>query len=107
MRAREVTLQVRLLYFEGCPHWRTADERLRQALERVERRDVEVERRQVTDVENAEREGLRGSPTVLVDGRDPFADEGAPVGLTCRIYQTDQGAQGAPTVEQLIGVLDE
>jgi hypothetical protein len=49
--------------------------------------------------------GFRGSPTVLVDGRDPFADRQAPVGLSCRVYSTPEGLAGAPTVAQLIEVL--
>lgn len=35
--------------------------------------------------EAAERWSFRGSPTVLVDGRDVFAVGGEPVGLSCRI----------------------
>lgn len=55
--------------------------------------------------EDAERLGFRGSPTILIDGEDPFADEAAPVGLACRVFATPDGLRGAPTVEQLVGVL--
>ena len=48
---------------------------------------------------------FRGSPTVLVDGRDPFADESAPAGLSCRVFATPEGLRGAPTVGQLLAVL--
>ena len=34
----------------------------------------------VPTAEEAEAVGFRGSPTVLVDGVDPFADPAAPVG---------------------------
>ena len=66
---------------------------------------MRVEHRQVTTPEQAQSTGFRGSPTVLVDGRDPFADPDAPVGLSCRVYRTDAGLAGAPTVEQLFAVL--
>jgi len=36
-----------------------------------------------------------------VDGVDIFADADAPVGLSCRVYQTPDGPAGSPTLEQL------
>lgn len=47
--------------------------------------------------------GFSGSPTILVDGQDPFADQDAPIGLACRLYATEEGLQGAPTIAQLRG----
>jgi hypothetical protein len=55
--------------------------------------------------EEAEAGPFRGSPTVLVNGRDPFADTDSPVGFSCRVYRTEGGLAGAPTVEQLVAVL--
>ena len=96
-------MEIELLYFEDCPHWRTADERLRTV---AERRRIPITRRMVDTSEDAERHGFRGSPTILVDGRDPFATGDEPVGLSCRIYRTPEGAAGSPTVEQLETILD-
>jgi hypothetical protein len=42
---------------------------------------------------------------MLINGVDPFADPDAPVGLSCRVYRTDDGPAGSPTVEQLLAVL--
>lgn len=98
-------MDVTLLYFDGCPNWRTAEQRLVEALERLGRRDVAVARRKVTSREEAHDVGFTGSPTVLVDGRDPFADPRGPVGLACRLYATRDGAQGAPSVDDLVAVL--
>ncbi|MGV8968390.1 MAG: thioredoxin family protein [Cellulomonas sp.] len=67
----------------------------------TERRGVTVTHHLVETLEEAERVGFHGSPSVLLDGVDPFADAGAPVGLACRIYQTPAGPAGAPTLEQL------
>ena len=69
------------------------------------RDDVRVEHRLVSTPEQAEAAGFRGSPTVLVNGRDPFADPDAPAGLSCRVYPTEAGLAGAPTVEQLLEAL--
>jgi hypothetical protein len=55
--------------------------------------------------EDAEKLAFRGSPTVLVDGIDPFADENSPVGFTCRVFQTENGMEGSPSVAQLREVL--
>ena len=99
------SLQVVLLYIEGCPHWRTADERLRAALVLAGRSHVRVRRRVVATPEEAEALGFRGSPSVLVDGRDPFPAPEGPAGLSCRIYSTDAGPAGSPTVDQLFEAL--
>jgi hypothetical protein len=45
--------------------------------------------------------GFTGSPTLLIEGTDPFARPGAPVALACRTYPTPSGLAGAPTIEQL------
>ena len=100
-------MKVSLLYFEGCPNWRETDGRLREALAQVGRSEVTVEYRDVATPDEAEAVQFRGSPTVLVDGRDPFAVPGSPVGLSCRLYRTPDGLAGAPTVEQLVEVLGE
>lgn len=96
-------MRVELHYFEGCPHWQTADDRLRQV---AHARGLSVERRLITTPAEAEAARFRGSPTILVDGLDPFARGDEPVGLTCRIYQTPSGPAGSPTLAQLEAVLD-
>lgn len=95
-------MDVTLLYFDGCPSWQVADERLRTLGGEL---GFDVGRRKVDTPEAAEALQFRGSPTVLVDGRDPFARGDEPVGLSCRIYQTPDGPAGAPTMDQLREVL--
>ena len=95
---------VELLWFAGCPSWQLAEGRLREALS-LAQLDAELVLVEVRTPEEAERLGFPGSPTVLVDGRDPFADEVAPAGLACRLFRTPDGLRGAPTVEQLVEVL--
>lgn len=88
-------------YFDGCPHWRLADERVRAALQLVGLGGGAVRHERVHNDEEAERTGFHGSPTILVAGADPFPAPAAPQGLTCRVYQTAAGPQGAPTVDEL------
>src|SRR5205807_9446173 len=71
---------VRLLYFDDCPNWRVADARLKAALVGMGADPDTVIYEQVTTIEQAEALGFRGSPTILVDGTDPFADPEAPAG---------------------------
>jgi len=64
-----------------------------------------IELVEVTTQEQAERIGFRGSPSVLVDGRDLFAQTGTDFGLMCRVYSTPEGLRGSPTTEQLVAAL--
>lgn len=99
-------MDVTLMFFADCPNRRVADQSLRAALARAGHYGVHVEHRLVTTPEQAAAAAFRGSPTVLVDGRDPFADPEAPVGMSCRVHDTDGGAlAGAPTIDQLLAVL--
>lgn len=96
-------MNIELLYFEGCPNWRITDERL--ATIATQRSDITLTHHLVESIEEAERVGFHGSPSILVDGKDVFADADTPVGLSCRVYQTPKGPAGAPTVEQLRAAL--
>ena len=95
-------MTVELLYFESCPNWRVADARLATI---AAERGLAVRHRQISTPEEAEVAGFLGSPTILVDGRDPFATGDEPSGLSCRIYQTPDGPAGSPTLAQLRSVL--
>ena len=86
---------------DGC----LADERLREALREAGADGSAITYEKIETPEQAEKTGFRGSPTILVDGRDPFADEDAPVGLSSRIYRTDAGPAGAPSLPQLVVAL--
>lgn len=96
-------MDITLLYFDDCPNWRVADERL--AAIAAERADLTVTRHLVDTLEEAERVGFHGSPSILVDGVDVFAEPDAAVGLSCRVYRTPEGLAGAPTLEQLRAAL--
>lgn len=92
-------MKIILQYFDGCPNWEVLDQRLAEVIDG--RSDVRVTHQRVETTEDAVRLGFHGSPTVLVDAVDPFADEHTPVGLACRVFRTPAGLAGSPTVEQL------
>src|SRR5665811_2134062 len=103
-REQDGSMKLQLLYFDGCPNWHVADDRLQEAFEELGSR-VEVERVLVSTQEEAQAWSFHGSPSVLVDGDGPFAEPDADVGLSCRLYRTPAGLAGAPTVVQLVEVL--
>ena len=96
-------MNIELLYFDDCPNWRVAAERLDDI---ANRRGLTVTRRIISTDEEAEAARFRGSPTILIDGEDHFAADDAPFGLACRMYQTPDGPAGSPTTEQLEVIID-
>ncbi len=90
-------------YFRGCPHWQLADQRVRLAARG--RDDVSIEQQLVETAEQAQQLRFTGSPTILIDAVDPFAEVDQPIGLGCRLFRTPDGLAGCPTVEQLVEVL--
>lgn len=95
---------VEVRYVDGCPNAATAQRRLAAALAETGRGDVSVRLRRIDDERQAVLLGFTGSPTILVDGVDPFQAPAA-AALTCRLYPTPDGLAGCPTVDQLIRVL--
>ena len=93
-------MDITLQYFDDCPHWKTMDRHLKTLID-ARSVDATVHYQLIDTPETAAEHGFRGSPTVLIDGADPFADPGAPVGLSCRVYITENGAAGSPTLHQL------
>ncbi len=98
-------MRVTLQYFNGCPNWKETEAHIETL--RSEGFDLVFDRQLIETPEAAEQHGFRGSPTVLVDGVDPFADPDAPVGLSCRVYATETGYAGSPSLDQLRAALQE
>ena len=60
------------------------------------------------DLAEAARWGMHGSPTLLIDGRDPFAVPGAAPAIACRLYEAENGRlDGAPAVSALRQALEQ
>jgi len=91
----EITLQ----YFDGCPNWETTAGHLSRLVE--EGLEASIGYELINTHEAAVARGFRGSPSVLIDGIDLFADKEAPAGLACRVYRTEDGYAGSPSLPQL------
>jgi hypothetical protein len=93
-------MKITIQYFDGCPHWKLADERVQSVLRGLARDDVSLEHQLIDSPEAAKRFGFHGLPTILIDGRDAVATGAEQIGISCRVYRTDEGPQGARTVSQ-------
>ncbi|MER5597980.1 hypothetical protein [Streptomyces sp. NPDC002265] len=104
MSWKDEIMRITVLTVPDCLNAPVIGERLARALEG---RGAEVTLVEVRDAGQAERFGMTGSPTVLIDGVDPFAVPGAPASLSCRLYRGPDGrAEGAPSVADLQRALD-
>lgn len=99
-------VDVTVLYFAGCPGWQTAVERVHAAAREADV-SVWVSLVAVETHEDADRLGFTGSPTIWLDGADPFAQPDAVPALACRVYPTANGLAGSPTVDQLVHALTQ
>lgn len=99
--ARTITV----LHTPGCPNVALVRQRLGDALTRLAGPAPHVSVEEVRDPEEAARRGFHGSPTLMVDGVDPFAGPTALPAFACRTYHTEAGIEGAPSVDQLVVAL--
>ncbi len=94
-------MKVELLWFDGCPSYQTARALLEQVL-REEKIDAAIEMVQVHDNADAAAKRFLGSPTIRLNGADPFVEAGQDdFAMQCRVYRTPQGLKGSPTKEML------
>lgn len=97
-------MEVVLLYVPDCPHRSLARDHVDNALASIGLVAV-VREQEIRTYEEAARLGMQGSPTILVDGRDPFSATADSPALACRLYCGEAGSMVVPSVEQLIEVL--
>ena len=88
-----------------CPNHQLMVDLARRALDDVGRRDVAIDERVIETLPDAVDAGMRGSPTVLIDGRDPFADTTTEPSISCRLYRTPAGYAGIPPRDALVAAL--
>lgn len=95
-------MRITVLAVPDCPNAPVAVGRITAALAG---RPASVELVEVAGEAEATRLKMTGSPTILLDGVDPFALAGAP-SVSCRIYRgSDGAAEGTPSVQDLTAAL--
>lgn len=95
-------VEIEILHVADCPNLEVARQRVLEALEALGL-SAAVREIEVGSAADAVRLGMNGSPTVLVDGRDPFA--GPAPSVACRLYRNGTNVEGAPSVAALAEVL--
>lgn len=99
-------VELTVLAVPDCPNAPVLKERLAAAT--AGRSDVSVLKRLIRDTDEAARLGMRGSPTLLVNGTDPFPAGGDAPGISCRVYRDEHGHPVAvPSVAALTRVIEE
>jgi hypothetical protein len=98
-------MRLTVLAVPGCPIAGVLDDRLTAILR--DRADVSVSREAIFDRDEVERWGMHGSPTLLIDRADPFAAPEQAPGMSCRVYQDEDGQlSGAPSMVQVQQAID-
>ncbi len=100
-------MNIQVLHIDECPNWEEAGVHLRSALDAVGQTDASIDYILLTTPEEAARHAFAGSPTILINGEDPFPNGGTTTDLACRVYNTGTRLAGAPTTEQLTQALRE
>jgi hypothetical protein len=97
-------MRLKILQVHDCPSAAVLETRLAQII--AGHPHIKITRQVVTGENDAERLGMTGSPTLLIDGADPFALPGQRPTISCRLYPDEQGRLGpAPSLGQLRAAL--
>ncbi len=94
-------MNIEVLVVPDCPHQAAATALIQMAVSDT-RVSASLTTRTINDVEEAQRRAFAGSPTILLNGRDPFAVPDAPVGLGCRVYPTPTGLPSLRDLRQAL-----
>ena len=99
-------MQLTVLAVPGCPNAPVLKNRLAVVLDGWA--GVSLSHQLISDEGEAARWGMRGSPTLLIDGVDPFAGPGQAPSMSCRLYHDENGQlSGAPSVGQLRQAIEQ
>ncbi|MEL7644859.1 MAG: hypothetical protein AAGU04_01145 [Anaerolineaceae bacterium] len=92
--------KVELLYFDGCPSWKAGLRNLEEALALKNIR-VDIDLLLIESNDDASKEKFLGSPSFRFDDTDLWPQERETYAIGCRIYLTQEGYKGFPTVMML------
>jgi hypothetical protein len=94
-------IDVELLLIPDCPNGSTAHELLRSSLRDAGLLSTPIRVSVIDSQRAAVQRGFVSSPTILINGVDPFAEAGRPPALACRVYPSPSGPSGLPPADQV------
>ena len=100
-------MRVEVLVVPDCPHAESTTAVMRRVLDELGLSHIPVTTTLVTTQAQADRLRFVGSPTVMIDGRDPFADPAQMPSLACRLYRDNTTLTGTPPEDQIRRVLQQ
>jgi hypothetical protein len=98
-------MDVELLVVPDCPNESVALSVLRSAFDRVGLAAQSVRATVIASQDQAEERGLVGSPTILIDGVDPFGVAAQSPAFACRVYAAPSGLSGVPPLGDVIAAV--
>jgi hypothetical protein len=98
-------VDVELLVVPDCPNGTVALSVLHSAFDRVGLAWQSVRTTVIASQEQAQERGFVGSPTILINGVDPFGVAGQSPAYACRVYATPAGLSGVPPLGDVISAL--
>lgn len=102
-----MALTIDILYTEENSDWQELDKRVQQALEELGI-NAEIRHQIVKSDREAFELNFIGTPTLLIDGIDPWPMKNAPAGLRLRPYFSPTGGMvNYPTYEMIVEALHE
>jgi hypothetical protein len=97
-------MELTVLAVPECPTAAVLHERLAVAL--AGHTDISMAWHEITDEDQAAELGMHGSPTLLVNGVDPFLRAGETTSVSCRIFNDpQQNPGGTPSIARLREIL--
>lgn len=100
-----IVVDVVLLVVPDCPNESVARSLLCLAFDRVGLAAQSVRTTVISSQEQAQERGFVGSPTILINGVDPFRVAGQSPAYACRVYATPVGLSGVPPLDDVISAL--
>ncbi len=94
-------MRLEVLHVPDCPNLPPLLERLSEVTE------LPVRSRMINSDTAAAEHGMAGSPTLLINGVDPFTQPGAECGVSCRLYRDEAGRLvPIPSADQLRAAIE-
>ncbi len=100
-------LNITLLYFEGCPHWREAFGLVQEVCKEKGIPESQIRLVEVRNEDEASRYGFLGSPSIQINGTDIEKSRinDRPL-FGCRIYRDNRNA-GVPSRAMITDAIEE